>query len=45
MGKDDSIPIHQIGCTALTTSPPQQPILLKNVIHAPHISKNLISVS
>lgn len=44
VGNGNILPIQHIGSTALT-SLSHKPILLKNMIHSPQISRNLISVS
>ncbi|KAI4348037.1 hypothetical protein L6164_008799 [Bauhinia variegata] len=42
VGNGHSIPIHGYGYTNL--SPPNPPLSLKNVLHAPQLIKNLVSV-
>ena len=42
VGNGHLIPIHGYGHT--TFAPPHPPLTLKNVLHAPHLIKNLISV-
>lgn len=44
VGNGSAIPIQNIGSTTLP-SLTHKPLLLKNVIHSPLISRNLVSVS
>lgn len=44
MGDGNCLPIHHTG-TSVINSSSSKPILLKNVIHAPQISRNRLSVS
>lgn len=44
VGNGNSIPILNIGSSKLASNS-AKPLLLKNILHGPHITKNLVSVS